>query len=81
MMKELECYLGAKFINSYQPVIMNKTLENFANPEITTTMIDTGAELPESDVDMTYLNKKNTNDSIHKKLRKRDVYENDMHNI
>ena len=80
-MKELECYLGATFINSCQPVIMNKTLENFANQEITTTMMDTGAKLPETDVEMTYLNKKNTNDVIHKKWRKRDVYENDMHNI
>ena len=30
---------------------------------------------------MTYLEKKNINETIHQKLRKKDVYESDMHKI
>ena len=30
---------------------------------------------------MTYLDKKNTNESIHQKLMNKDVYESDMHNL
>ena len=81
MMKELERYLGATYINSYQTDIMNKTTLTFPNPWIPTTITDIGVQHPKTDVEMAYLEKKNTEEAIHQKLRKKDVYETDIHNI
>ena len=40
-----------------------------------------GAERPKMEGEMTYLKKKNMYEAIHKKIRKKDVYESDMHKI
>ena len=58
-MKWLQQYLGATYSNIYQPEIMTKTPATF--PTIT---MDTGDKRPKTDVEMTYLEKNNINDSI-----------------
>ena len=45
------------------------------------TITALGIERPKTDGDMTYPEKKNIDEAIHQKLRKKDVYESDMHNI
>ena len=45
------------------------------------TITDLGIERPKIDGQITYLEKKNTNEAIYQKLRKKDVYESDMHKI
>ena len=45
------------------------------------TITDLGIERPETDGEMTYLEKNNINEFIRQKLRKKDVYQLDMHNI
>ena len=46
-----------------------------------TIIPDTGAKRPKTDRKMTYLKNNNIDENIHQKLRKKDVYQNDMHNI
>ena len=46
-----------------------------------TIIPDTGTKRPKMDRTMTYLKKNNIDKDIHQKLRKKDVYETDMHNI
>ena len=46
-----------------------------------TTIPDTGSKRPKADGKMTYLKNNNIDKDIHHKLRKKDVYETDMHNI
>ena len=46
-----------------------------------TIIPDTGTKRPKTDGKMTYLKKNNIDKDIHQKLRKKDVYETDMHNI
>ena len=45
------------------------------------TITELGTELPKTYGEMTYLEKKNINEAIRQKLRKKDVYESDMHKI
>ena len=45
------------------------------------TTTEFGTERPKTDGEMTYLKKKNINEAIRQKLRKKDVYESDMHKI
>ena len=45
------------------------------------TITELGTERLKTDGDMTYLDKKNINEAIRQKLRKKDVYESDMHKI
>ena len=45
------------------------------------TITDLGTERSKTDVDMTYLEKKNIDEAIHQNLTKKDVYESDMYNI
>ena len=40
-----------------------------------------GSKRPSTDVEMTYLEKKNTDKAIHQKVSKKDVHETDMQNI
>ena len=46
-----------------------------------TIIHDTGVEHPKTEVDITYLEKKNIDEDIHQKLRKKDVYKTEMHKI
>ena len=60
---------------------MNETQATFTDTEMPTIIPDTGTDCPKSDREITYLKKKNIDKAIRKKLRKKDVYETDMHNI
>ena len=80
-MDDLERCLGATYINSCQPEIMTKTPETFPDPEFPRITPDTGVQHPKMDSEMTYLKNNNIDDSIYQKLRKKYVYETDMHNI
>ena len=59
---------------------MNETAANFSDPEMP-TITDLGIERPKIDGDMNYLEKKNIDKAIFQNLRKKDVYESDMHKI
>ena len=72
-MTELERYLGTNYSDSYQPAIMTETAAKFPNPEMH-TITDLGIERPKTYGEMTYLDKKNINEAIRQKLRKKDVY-------
>ena len=80
-MKDLQWYLGEKYIDSYQPDIMNKAMVTLPDTQIPTIIPHKVVERPKTEVDMTYLKKKNIDEAIHQKLRKKDVYENDMHKV
>ena len=45
------------------------------------TITDLGNGIPKTDVEIIYLNKKNINEAIRQNLRKKDVYESNMHKI
>ena len=77
----MDTYLGATYINNCQQSIMNKTPETFPDPDMPTTICDTGVERPKTEADMTYLGKNNIDETTHQKLSKKDVYENEIHNI
>ena len=68
------------YSDSCQPAIMNETAANFPNPDMP-TITDLGIERPKTDGEMTYLENNNIDEAIRKKLRKKDVYESDMHKI
>ena len=59
---------------------MTETAVAFPHPEMP-TITDLGIELPKIDGEMTYFKKKNIDEAIRQKLRKKDVYESGMHNI
>ena len=80
-MKDLEWYFGAAHSDICQPAIMNKTPATFTDPEIPTIIPDMGVERPKTDAEITYLKKRNINDAIRQKLRKKDVYETNTHKI
>ena len=46
-----------------------------------TIISDTGTKRPKMDRTITYIKNNNIDKDIHQKLRKKDVYETDMHNI
>ena len=79
-MKELERYLGTMRSYSCQPAIMTEISANFTNPEMH-TITDLGIKRPKTDGEMTYVEKNNINEAICQKLRKKYVYESDMHKI
>ena len=79
-MKELERYLGATYSDIWQPAIMTKTEATFPDLDMP-TMTDLGTELQKTDGEMTYLEKNNIDEAIHKYMRKKDVYESDTHKI
>ena len=45
------------------------------------TITELGTERPKTDEEMTYPEKKNIDEAIRQKLRKKDLYESDMHKI
>ena len=59
---------------------MTETAATFPDPEMPTITF-LGIELPKTDREMTYLEKKNIDETIRQELRKKDVYKSDMHNI
>ena len=79
-MKEIERYLGATYSDSCQPAIMTETLYTFPDPDIP-TITDSDIELSKKNVEMNYLDKKNTGKAIRQNMRKKDVYELYMHKI
>ena len=79
-MKELERYLGTTYSDSCQPAIMTETAANFTEPYMP-TITELGTERQKTDGEMTYLEKKNTDEAICQKLRKKNVYKSDMHKI
>ena len=79
-MKELDQYLGTTYSDSCQPYIMTETAANFPDPKMP-TINKLNTERPKTDGEMTYLDKKNIDEAIRQKLRKKDVYESDMHKI
>ena len=78
--KELEQYLRATYSDSFQPSIMNETTAIPLYPEMPNTTY-LGTELPKTDAQMTYLDKKNIDEAIHQNMRKKDVYQSYMHKI
>ena len=80
-MKDLERYIGANYSNNFQPAIMNETPETFPYPEIPTIIPETGVERPKMDTDTAYLKNNNIDEAVRQKLRKKDVYDTEMHNI
>ena len=79
-MKELDRCLGTTYSDSFHPAIMTKTAANFPYPEMP-TIAELGTERSKTDGEMTYLEKKNIDEAIRQKLRKKDVYKSDMQNI
>ena len=79
-MKELKQYLGTTYSDSCQPAIMTETSAKFPDPKMP-TINELGTERPKTDGYMTYLGKKNIDEAIRQKLKKKDVYESDMHKI
>ena len=59
---------------------MTETSANFPDPEMP-TITELGTERQKKDGEMTYHEKKNIDEAIHQKLRKKDVYKSDMHKI
>ena len=59
---------------------MTETAATFPEPEMP-TITDLGTGHPKPDGEMTYLEKKNIDEAIRQNLRKKDVYESDMHKI
>ena len=58
MMKNLKRYLGATYRDICQLAIMAEITATFSKPETTTIIPDTGVKRPKTDVEMTYLKKK-----------------------
>ena len=79
-MKELEQYLVTTYSDSFQPDIITEILANFPDPEMP-TITDLGIERPKTDGEMTYLEKNIIDEAILQRLRKKDVYESEMHKI
>ena len=80
-MKELEWYLGETYSNSCHTAIMTEKPSTLPEPEMSKIIPDTGVSLLKTDAQMTYLENNNIDESIHQKLRKKDVYETDTHKI
>ena len=80
-LKELDQYLGATYINNCEPAIMIETPDIFPEPDMPKIILDTGVEHPKTALDMTYLKQKDIDKAIRQKLRKKYVYETDMHMI
>ena len=62
-MKELELCLGTTYSDIFQPAIMNETAAKLTDPEMP-TITDLGIDLPKTDGEMTYLDKKNIDEAI-----------------
>ena len=79
-MKELDKYLGTTYSDIYQPDITTETAATLPNPEMP-TITDLGIKSPKKYGKINYLEKNNIDEAIRQKLRKKDVYQSDMHKI
>ena len=79
-MKGLEQYIGTTHSDSCHPAIMTETAANFPNTQMP-TITELVTKRPKTDGQMTYLEKNNIYEAICQNLRKKDVYESEMHNI
>ena len=77
----MEQHHGGNYRNIFQPPIITKILKTFLGLEMPTIIPDTSAKRPKMHRKITYLEKNNIYKAIRKKLRKKDVYETDMHKI
>ena len=68
-MKDMERYIGATYSYSCQPAIITKTPATLSYPYMPTIIPDIGTECPNTDVEITYLEKNNIDEDIHQKLR------------
>ena len=59
---------------------MTENAANFPDLEMP-TITDFGINHPKTDGEMTYLKKKNIDETIHQNLKKKDVYKSYMYNI
>ena len=59
---------------------MTKTEATFPDLDMP-TITDLGTERLKTDGEMTHLKKKNIDEAIHQNMRKKDVYESEMHKI
>ena len=80
-MEELEWYLGGNHRNICQADIMTKTPATFHEPEMSEIIPDTVIKRSKMDAEMTYFNNNNIDEVIRQKLRKKNLYETDMHKI
>ena len=55
--------------------------DTFPDPYMPTIIPGTVDECPKTDIEMTYLKKKTIDEAISQKLRKKGVYETDMHKV
>ena len=60
---------------------MTKTQETLSDQEISKIIPDTGVERPKTEAKMTYFENTNIDEVTHQNMRKKDVYETDMHKI
>ena len=77
----MEQYPGVTYSDSCQTAIMTKTPATFPDPDMTKIIPHTGAERPNMDAEMTYLENNNIDKAIRQRLSNKDVYEIYMHNI
>ena len=77
-MKELERYLGATYSDRCQTAIMTETPVTLPSPYIPTIIPDMVVVHPKTDAEMNYLEKKNIDLVICKKLSNKCVYKTDM---
>ena len=69
------------YSDSCQTAIVIETPDTFPEPDIPKIIPDTGVDHPKTDAEITYLKKKNIDEAIYQKLRKKDMYETVMQNI
>ena len=74
-------YIGAIYSDSCQPAIMTETPATFPDPYMPIIIPDTCVEIPETNAEILYLENNGIDEAIHQKLRKKDEYETNVHNI
>ena len=77
----MEHCIGETYSDICHPDIMTKTPSTFPDPEMPKIIPDTVVERPKTNADMTDLENNNIDEVIRQKLRKKDVYKYDIHNI
>ena len=60
---------------------MTKTSKIFPDLEMPTIVTDTGAERTKTDAEITHLENKNIDEAVRQQLRKKYIYETDIHRI
>ena len=60
---------------------MTKTPATFPNSEIPEIIYETGTKCPKTEAEITYLNNNNIDEAIFQKLKKKAMYETEIHKI